>query len=561
MKNFTATTLFICGLVFICLVGCQNKKPKPNPELASIELLRGDIALCGNPEFGEVSFTLSCNYAIRETFDLAVSLLHSFEHEEAEKAFAKVVDMDPDCAMAYWGLAMCKIGHPKFMPTRTSFEQGSKILEIAASMPQTLREQEYLEAVGAYYKDSWGEADHDTRSKKMELKMEEIYERYEEDKEAAILYALTLFTTADPEDKTYASRRKAGTILESLFANQPDHPGIAHYIIHNYDAPSLAQLALVSARRYATIAPASAHAQHMPSHIFTRLGLWEESIESNINSASSAVCYAEAVEMDGHWGDEIHAMDYLVYAYLQKGDNENANNQYEYLQTIFKVNSQFDPYNFAAIPARIVLENKQWANAAKLKMHDSEYQWEDYPWEQSLIHFTRILGASRVGNIELAEKELVTLQALQQDLENLKDKYKAKQVMIQVKASQAWIEFAKGNKQEALTLMQESADMEDSTEKHPITPGELLPARELLGDMLMSANKPTEALEAYELNLREHPYRFNGIYGAAVAANGIGDQEQAKMYFEMLLALTESSNSDRPEVAEAREYVISVSSL
>jgi tetratricopeptide (TPR) repeat protein len=470
--------------------------------------------------------------------------------------------MDPDCAMAYWGLAMCKIGHPKFMPIRTSFEQGSKILEIAASMPQTLREQEYLEAVGAYYKDPWGEADHNTRSKKMELKMEEIYERYEDDKEAAILYALTLFATAHPEDKSYASRRKAGTILESLFEDQPNHPGIAHYIIHNYDAPTLAQLALVSARRYASIAPASAHAQHMPSHIFTRLGLWEESIESNINSASSAVCYAEAVEMDGHWSDEIHAMDYLVYAYLQKGDNENANLQYEYWQTIHKVNSvSGTPYNFGAIPARIALENKQWAKAAELSIHDSEYQWEKFPWEKSLIHFTRILGASRMGNIELAEKELVTLQVLQQDLENLKDKYKAKQVMIQVKASQAWIEFAKGNKQEALALMQESADMEDSTEKHPLTPGELLPARELLGDMLMAMNKPALALEAYEIDLREHPYRFNGIYGAAVAANGIGDQEQAKMYFEMLLALTESSNSDRPEVAEAREYVISVSSL
>jgi tetratricopeptide (TPR) repeat protein len=546
----------LCFLIIIIGNGCQSNKPANSPTLSSIELLRGDIALCGNPEFGEVSFTLSCNYSVRKTFDLAVSLLHSFEHEEAEKQFAKVLDIDPECAMAYWGLAMCKIGHPKFLPDSASFEQGSKILEVAASMPKTIREQEYLNAVGAYYAAEWGTAAHKSRSKKMELQMEQIYERYEEDKEAAILYALTLFTTADPEDKTYTARRKAGKILETIFENQPNHPGIAHYIIHNYDAPGLAHLGLFSARRYAQIAPASAHAQHMPSHIFTRLGLWQESIESNISSASAARCYAEEVEMDGHWGNEIHALDYLVYAYLQMGDNRSAHELNEYFKTITKVVSQYDPYNFVAIPARIVLENKQWAEAADLKIHDSEYRWEDSPWVKALINFTRALGAARSGSIKTAESELEELKKWQSQLEKT-DQYKAKQVIIQVKASQAWIQYGKGNKEEALKLMRESADMEDSTEKHPITPGELLPARELLGDMLMELNKPEEALEAYESDLKKHPDRFNGIYGAATAAQQIGDETRANMYFNRLLELTAPSDSDRPEVVEAKNFLTS----
>jgi len=385
--------------------------------------------------------------------------------------------------------------------------------------------------------------------------MEKIYKKYEDDTEAAIFYALTLNSTADPTDQNYTNQRKAGSILESIFPSQPNHPGIAHYIIHNYDNPELAHLALPTARRYAQIAPASAHAQHMPSHIFTRLGLCEESIQSNLNSVSSAQCYADQSEMDGHWDEEVHAMDYLVYAYLQQGNNEKANEQNQHLQSIKKLISLTGPYNFGAIPARIALENRQWEDAANLILHSSDVPWEQFPWEIAVVHFARALGASHLGDIDAAENELTTLQSLEQKLMNTGDKYKANQVLIQIKASQAWIELAKGNKEEALVLMKEAADMEDNTTKHPKTPGEVLPARELLGDLLLAIDKPAQALEAYKLELKDKPNRFNGIYGAAIAAQKIGDVEDATKYYEALLELTGSSGSERPEIDEAMNFL------
>lgn len=556
MKSYTHAFLILCLFALFCTLGCQNKRPAP-PELVNIDLLRGAIVLCGGDQFGDVNFYVSGNSAIRDTFNLAVSLLHSFEYYEAEKAFAKVIDTDPDCAMAYWGLAMSTLRHPKYGPSRDGFKKASKILKIAESLPKTTREQEYLNAVGAYYANDWIKTDHLARAKTMEKPMEAIYLKYQDDKEAAIFYALALFATADPKDKDYKKQKKAGEILRAIFPDQPNHPGIAHYIIHHYDNPELAKLALPTARRYADIAPGSAHAQHMPSHIFTRLGLWDESINSNLNSASSAVCYAEDVEMDGHWSREIHALDYLVYAYLQKGDNVRANEQLDYVQSINKIYpGTSSPYNFGAIPARMVLENKQWERAAKLSYHATDQQWKQFPWERSLLHFARALGASHTGDLHAAEQELVVLQSLHQELINEEDNYEANQVMIQVKAAQAWIEFAKGNADEALGIMQEAVELEEKTGKHPVTPGELIPAPELLGDMFLAMNKPAEALEAYELDLLGHPNRFNGIYGAAVAAQRMGDMEIARMYFEDLLKLTETSKSDRPEVAEARAFMV-----
>ncbi|MCZ6703147.1 MAG: hypothetical protein O6940_08910, partial [Ignavibacteria bacterium] len=366
----------------------------------------------------------------------------------------------------------------------------------------------------------------------------------------------SLFATADPKDKEYVKQKKAGRILESIYPDQPEHPGIAHYIIHHYDNPDLARLALGTARRYADIAPGSAHAQHMPSHIFTRLGLWDESIQSNLNSSSSAECYAVETEMDGHWSREIHAIDYLVYAYLQKGDNAKAIEQFEYLQTINKVYpSTSSPYNFGAISARMVLENKQWTKAAQLRQHSSNVDWGKFPWETAILHFARVLGASQIGDINSAEKELAILQSLHKELVNKEDKYRSDQVMIQVRASQAWIYYAKGKNDEAIALMQEAVELEEKTGKHPITPGEVLPASELLGDLLLAINKPSEALKAYEMNLKRSPGRFNGIYGAAIAAKGTGDEKKAIKYFEMLLKLTENTNSDRPEIEEAKKFI------
>ena len=536
-------------------IGCQKPQPNPSTQLASINLLRGDIALCGNPEFGEVKFSLSCDYSVRETFDLAISLLHSFEYSEAEKLFVKVIDTDPDCAMAYWGVTM-SIFHSLWMQSDLSYlEKGSKLLEIAENLPQSEREEAYIDAIGAFYKD-WATIDQQTRILLYEKKMEDIYKKYEDDTEAAVFYALALRASADPTDKTYKNQIRSGEILEALFKEQPDHPGIAHYIIHNYDYPELAEMALPTARRYAEIAPASAHAQHMPSHIFTRLGLWEESIDTNINSTSSAMCYSESIDPEAHWAQEMHAMDYLVYAYLQMADNRKAIEQLKYLQAFEKVFPQdfAASYAAAAIPARIALENKHWTEAANLQLPSFEFPWEKFPWQKSILHFTRAMGSSHTGDIESAEMELGILQTLHQELEAMNDAVKSNQVLIQIRIVQAWIHFANENNQEAVGLMQVAAAMEEKTTKHPVTPGEVLPARELLGDMYLALDQPAKALEAYEKDLKRHPNRFTGIYGAATAAKQIGDMDKAAGYFSQLLNLA-IPDSDRPEITEAREFV------
>ncbi|MCZ6593302.1 MAG: hypothetical protein O6943_00120 [Bacteroidetes bacterium] len=544
-------------LILSLVSGCQDKTAKIYPELASLNLLRGELILCSGDQFGNVSFSLSCNFETRATFNLAVSLLHSFEYEEAEKAFVQVLDADPECAMAYWGVAM-SISHSLWYQTDNSYlEKGSKLLEIANKIPKGEREKDYLDAINIYYKD-WNSLGQKERSLLYESKMEKIYKKYDDDTEAAVFYALALRASADNNDRGYVNQKKSGEILEKLFIDQPNHPGIAHYIIHNYDYPELAHLALSTARTYASIAPASSHAQHMPSHIFTRLGLWDESIESNVNSATSARCYAEASGMDGHWSNELHAMGYLVYAYLQKGDNEKAIEQYDYMKTIYNVyasNIAAIAYPFAAVPARIALENKDWNTAANLVLHDSEIQWQNYPWQKSLIHFTRAIGAANIKDFDSADKEIEILKVLRQKIIDNGNQSSAKRVMVQIKINQGVLSFSKGGQNEAIALLLEAVQLEDMVGKHGISPGKLIPAREFLAEMLLAMDKPIQALEAYEKNLTVNPNRFNGIYGAAIAAKQTGNNEKATMYFEQFLELTKDSNSNRPELEEAKAFV------
>lgn len=559
MKNLTK---IFYTLLFVAIIGCQNKKSKPIPELLSIHLLRGDIALCGNPDFGKLSFSLSCDLSSRETFDLAISLLHSFEYEEAEKAFVKVIDADPECAMAYWGVAMSLYHSLWAPPGPTELAKGHQLLQIAETLPKSQRAAAYLDALHAFY-DKWKTVDHDTRQALYEQKMEQIYKDQQDDSEAAIFYALALRASADPTDRTYKKQLEAGKLLESLFVEQPNHPGIAHYIIHTYDYPEIAELGLATARRYAEIAPASAHAQHMPSHIFTRLGLWEESINTNINSASSAVCYAQSSQSEGNWAQEIHAMDYLVYAYLQQGDNIKAYEQNDYLKSmkkIFPLNHFAVAYTANAIPARIALENRQWLKAANLERPQLEFDWQPFPWEQSILHFARAIGSVRLGNVESAETELKIIQEFHKELAGVKSamaSYKADQVNVEIKTIEAWIAFAKGNTEIGIELMNLAADLESQTTKHPVTPGEVLPANQLLGDMYMELNDPGKALLAYEADLTNHPNRFNSIYGAATAASELGDNESASNYFHQLIKLVGTVDSDRKELKEAKEYLSS----
>jgi len=358
-----------------------------------------------------------------------------------------------------------------------------------------------------------------------------VYKNYPQDKEAAIFYTLALNAAADPKDKTFAKQKKAGEILNAIYKNQPNHPGIVHYLIHTYDYPELASLGLDAARRYASVAPSSAHALHMPSHIFTRLGLWNECIQSNIASVESAKCYAQSVGIKGHWDEELHGLDYLVYGYLQKGEKDSAKQLLDYLATIKSVTpTNFKvAYAFAAIPSRYYLENRMWAEAASVTLAEN-IPWKNFPWQEAIIHFTRLMGAVHTKQIALAKNELEQLNSLHQILLNQKDAYKANQVAIQMKAGEAWIALSQGRNEDAITMMRIAADMEDKTEKHPVTPCEVLPADELLGDMYTQLDKPKEALQAYEENLTKRPNRFHSLFGATLAARRLGNIDKSNFY-------------------------------
>ena len=396
--------------------------------------------------------------------------------------------------------------------------------------------------------------DHPTRFARFEKAMENLYSAYPDDKEATIFYALILTAAADPTDKSFTKQKKAAGMLKQLYVEQPNHPGIIHYIIHSYDYPQLAELALPEARKYAAIAPSSAHAQHMPSHIFTRLGLWDEDIKSNLAAAGSAKCYAESTGIQGHWDEELHAIDYLVYAYLQQGDNKSAMQQWEYLKSIDKVSPvNFKvAYAFAAIPSRYVLENRLWKEATMLELYPANLGWEKYPWQKSIYHFAKALGFAHTANPDSARSELKKMSILRDRLLEQKNSYMANQVHIQMKSAEAWIELKTGKKAEALKLMTEAADMEDKTQKHAVTPGEVLPARELLGDMLMAMNQPDKALIAYEASLVEHANRFNGLYAAGRAAELSHQTEKRDKYFRQLLKVGLPGGSDREELAFAK---------
>ncbi len=548
-------------LTAIILLSCTGKKQDQfESELKSLTLTQGEITLCGSgvDQFGSVDFSVSCSAKVRADFNLATALLHSFEYTEAEKVFSKIIHEDPRCVMAYWGAAMCNF-HPLWeAPSENDLQKGARIISLARSLieDKSSKESDYLEAIATIY-DQWDKLDHRTRVIKFEKSSQLIFEKYPNDNEAAVFYALALRTSADPGDKTFVNQKKAGQILNTLFESNPNHPGIAHYIIHNFDYPELADLALPAAKKYASIAAASAHAQHMPSHIFTRLGHWDESIQSNLNSISAAQCYAQNMNIKGHWDEELHGMDYLVYAYLQKADDGNALKQLEYLNTItevFPLNFKVF-YSLASIPTRYALERRDWIAAAKLELSPARFAWEKFSWEKSNVNLGRLLGAVHTHQLTAARQELKELQRNYEMLLNAKENYKANLVNIQIKIGEGWIRFAEGKKEEAITLMITAANMEDATEKHPVTPGEIIPARELLGDMYLAMGESAKALVEYEANLKRHQNRFNGLYGAGLAAEQSGDFNRATTYYKKLLALAGTSESDRPELRMAKSFL------
>ena len=546
---------FISFTLILALLSCTKNVDitKLKSQVTALDLTRGDIALCTSDkdEFGKINFSAACSEEVKSDFNLATALLHSFEYPEAEKVYARIMEKDPECLMAYWGAAMCNF-HPLWEPpSESDLIKGSAIIALGRSVvtDPANREARYLEAVATIY-DHWQDWDHRTRLLKFEQASAKLHEDFPDDNEAAIFHALAMRAAADPTDKTFEKQIRAGEILNAVLAKDPEHPGVAHYIIHVYDYPELAQQGLKSAREYASLAPASAHALHMPSHIFTRLGLWEECIHANQQSVDAAKCYAENAGIKGHWDEELHGLDYLMYAYLQRGDEEKARDHLKYFKTINEVfpMSSKDAYSFGAVPARYAVERRDWKSAAQLELAPTSFNWEKYYWERSNTDFARLLGAAHLGDVSGARKNLSQLKHSYEMLLSAKETYKASLVDIQVKAGEAWIAFAEGNNDIAVQMMTEAADLEDKTEKHPVTPGPLTPARELLGDLYNTLGRYKDALIAYESALNRQPNRFNGLVGAAEAASGSGDMEKARFYYGELLKTAPSSG--RTELAK-----------
>ena len=505
----------------------------------------------GDPgKLGKVNFPVSCDPAVQPQFTTAVAMLHSFWYEKASDAFAAVAEKDPACGMAYWGIAMTHY-HPIWeAPGPADLKAGVAASEKAKVVgAQTQRERDYIAAIESFYKDS-DKLEHRTRALAYEKAMEQLQARYPDDSEAAIFHALTLLATAPPTDKTYANQRKCGAILEKIFVEQPEHPGVAHYIIHCDDYPPLAEQALDAARRYATIAPDSPHALHMPSHIFTRLGLWQESIDSNLASAASA-------RKNNAPGNELHAKDYLIYAYLQGARDREAKKALEAPPPGRPDDPQYMSWLYATAtsPARYAVERHRWAEAAALPAPANPFPGGRYAWTEANLHFARALGAAHIGNTEAARKDLQQLASIRDTLTQGNDKYWADQLDIQRESTAAWIALAEGKRGEALQQMRSAADHEDRTDKHNVTPGVILPARELLGEMLLELKQPAQAMVEFEATLRTAPNRFNALSGAARAAKLSGDNEKAKTYYAKLLTLCDRADGERPELQEARSLL------
>ncbi len=502
---------------------------------------------------GTVHVDTTCAAAVQPEFDRGMAWLHSFWFTAAIDSFQRVLDRDPRCVMAHWGIAMSWWGNPiAGIRTPQALAAGLAATEAArASGAGTAREQAYVAALDLLYRDA-KTVDQRTRVLAYEKAMEGLAARYSDDIEARIFYALALVQSASPTDKTYANLLKAAAILEREFARQPDHPGLAHYIIHSLDVPPLAPRALDAARRYATIAPDAPHALHMPSHTFTRVGFWQDSIDANLASAAAA-------RKDDAVTEELHALDYQAYAYLQTGQDAAVERALPTIRPMADSISSSGAghaappaagyYAAAAIPARYALERAAWAEAAALTPTPTPVAWAD-----AVTHFARALGAARSGHAAAARADLDRLAALGDTLRQANDAYWAGQVEIQRRAALAWLTLADGKPAEALTLMREAANMEDATEKSVVTPGPLKPARELLGEMLLELKQPAEALAAFEATLGKEPGRFRAVYGAARAALVAGDRAKASTYYASLLQIAKAADRPgRPELAEARQ--------
>jgi tetratricopeptide (TPR) repeat protein len=502
-------------------------------------------------QLGLVHFPVSCTHEAQKTFEKGVALLHSFWYEEAEKTFLEAENEDPQCAMAHWGVAMSLWHQLWDEPNTATINRGAIELnkaEDTRSKAETARERDYIAALRKFYS-TRGNLDHKARARAYSDAMEKIYDRYPEDHEAAAFYALSLLASEPDNDTTFANRKKAAAILEKLFALEPDHPGIAHYLIHTYDKPQLAELGLPAARRYAQIAPFAPHAVHMPSHIFARVGDWPDSIKSNLASIA-ATRHAASMHMGGE-GHQFHAMDFLIYAYLQSGREDEAAkviDEVRAMPAMEMAGRDMHAFAMSKFPAMYAIELHRWTDAASLEVIASA-SLSDHAY----TYWAKAIGAARSGDQTAAKKDLAEIETIHKN--SLAGKaYDAEYIAQLQQEAAAWILHGDGKDDEATAILRKVADHEDAVGPEQTS----MPAREMLADMLVEMHRPEQALAEYQGDLKFNPKRFQGLYGAGHAAEMAGQASEAHEFYALLVKSCEGSNSTRPELAKARQAIVAL---
>ena len=551
-----AASLLLCSLApALAHVDADSKPPAP-----------GDLRSAG-----AIDFPISCSPAVQAEFNRGVALLHSFFYEEARNIFTKVAAQDPACAMAQWGIAQ-SWWHPIWAPPAPDeMKAGTAAAQQAMALASAGRERLFIEAINAYYsapspkvEGEAGQSCHGPigprdRVVAYEAAMKKLYDAHRKDLEAQVGYAFAVLSVgyATPLDRTLAKQKEAGAMLEKLWKKHRKHPGIAHYIIHSYDYPELAAQALDAANAYAEIAPWVPHALHMPSHIHTRLGMWDEAIAGNAAAAQAQSSYSKLQGRTAMDTQQLHALDYMMYSYLQQARDAEAR---KVLDQVVAVGATFPETDFvgayalAAVPARFALERNAWQEAARLPVA-SRRQWEANPFTEGLLEYARALGRVRTGDVAGARKAIGRMAALRDATTDVRFAYFKKHLELQLQAASAWIAHAEGRADEAVTSLRAAAEAEDALGKHPVTPGALVPAREQLGELLLTLKRPQEALAAYETALKIYPARFNGLYGAALSAERSGNAKAARRHYRQLAQQAAKSDTLRTELTHAREYL------
>jgi len=527
--------------------------------LAALAVATGAaLPASGDEALGEVNFPVSCSAAVQAAFNHAMAQYHSFWFGPARQSFTAILDEDPGCGVAHWGIALVALGNPFGWPAGADTQARAaaaldEARRVGAASP---RERGLTEALGAYLSD-FEQVPHRTRVLALERAMAQLAERYPDDVEIQILYALVLNAAVDPTDKRFARQRQAAAILEPLFERYPRHPGVAHYLIHTYDYAELAEQALPAARVYSSIAPEVPHALHMPTHIYARLGLWPEMVAGNYASLQAAEAELGEHSFGPGVYDALHALDYLVFGHLQQAQDRAAAELAGRVAAIRVIDVQnfVAAYAFAAIPARQALERGDWAGAAALELAPATLPWERFPQAEAILVFARGLGAARAGDTDAADGDLDRLRALRLALQEAGNDYWAGQVAFQADALAAWIELARGRQPAALRLMRAAADAEDASDKHPVTPGNVVPSRELLGEMLLVLDRPAEALVEFERSLVRDPDRFRGLWGAARAAEAAARADLARSWYARLLEVAAERDTERPEIVHALAFM------